>query len=50
MLRKNVDYNNINNYRNSKYFITAVREARNWSLRNKDLSILQELVKVTMKQ
>ena len=39
MLRKNVDYNNINNYRNSKYFITAVREARNWSLRNKDLSI-----------
>lgn len=34
MIRKNSDYNNIYNYRNSKYFIKAVKEARKWDLRN----------------
>ena len=30
MLKKNIDYNNINNYRNSKYFIKTVQKARTW--------------------
>ena len=30
MLKKGTDYNNINNYRNSKYFIETVKEARKW--------------------
>lgn len=34
MLKKNSDYNNIYNYRNSKYFIKAVKEARKWDLNN----------------
>ena len=32
MIKKGIDYNNIYNYRNSKYFIKTVREARKWSL------------------
>ncbi len=31
MLKRGRDYNNINNYRNSKYFINAVRAARNYN-------------------
>lgn len=34
MIRKNSDYNNIYNYRNSKYFIKAVKEARKWDQKN----------------
>ena len=30
MLKNNVGYNNINNYRNSKYFIKTVQKARVW--------------------
>ncbi|MBQ9297500.1 sporulation peptidase YabG [Fibrobacter succinogenes] len=30
MLKKGADYNNINNYRNSKYFIESVKEARKY--------------------
>lgn len=34
MIRKKSDYNNICNYRNSKYFIKAVKEARKWDMKN----------------
>ncbi len=30
MLKKNRDYNNINNYKNSKYFIETVKKARSY--------------------
>ena len=30
MIKKGTDYNNINNYRNSRYFIEAVKEARRY--------------------
>lgn len=30
MLKKGKGYNNINNYRNSKYFMNTVQKARNW--------------------
>ena len=31
MLRKGMNYDNIYNYRNSRYFISAVKEARKWA-------------------
>lgn len=31
MLKKGSNYNNLYNYRNSKYFISTVREARKWA-------------------
>lgn len=34
MIRRNSDYNNIYNYRNSKYFIKTVKEARKWDIGN----------------
>ena len=39
MIKKGTDYNNINNYRNSKYFINAVRQARRWRRTSRDLVI-----------
>ncbi len=39
MIKKGTDYNNIYNYRNSKYFINTVKEVRKWSTKNKDIAI-----------
>lgn len=39
MLKNNVDKNNIYNYRNSKYFINTVREARKWAYYSEQLVI-----------
>jgi spore coat assembly protein len=38
MIKKNQDYNNMNNYRNSKYFAEAAKMAR-MSKKGKDLAI-----------
>lgn len=38
MIKKHQDYNNINNYRNSKYYVETVRRARN-SKKGKNLAI-----------
>lgn len=40
MIRKGTEFNNVYNYRNSKYFIQTVREARHWKgIKSKDLAI-----------
>ena len=40
MIKSGVDYNNINNYKNSKYFIDAVRKVREYeNINNKSISI-----------
>lgn len=39
MLKNNSDKNNIYNYRNSKYFINTVLEARKWANSNEELVI-----------
>ena len=39
MIRHGRNYNDINNYRNSKYFVRTVKEARMWNSNNKDLII-----------
>lgn len=39
MLKNNTDKHNIYNYRNSKYFINAVKEARKWASSNEKLVI-----------
>lgn len=39
MIKKNTGFNDIYNYRNSRHFINAVREARRWSKDGRDLAI-----------
>lgn len=39
MIKGNTKYTDIYNYRNSKYFVNAVREARRWSSNKNDLVI-----------
>lgn len=39
MLKKGSDYNNLYNYRNSRYFIATVREARKWA-KNSDKLVI----------
>ena len=39
MLKNNTDKNNIYNYRNSRYFINAVKEARKWANSSEELVI-----------
>ena len=39
MFKNNSERNNIYNYRNSKYFINTVREARNWASSSEELVI-----------
>lgn len=39
MIKNNIKYMDICNYRNSKYFVNAVREARRWSSNKNDLVI-----------
>ena len=39
MIKKGRNYNDINNYRNSKYFAKAVSEARHWSSSRSELVI-----------
>lgn len=39
MIRKGTDYNDIYNYRNSRYFIKTVNEARKWAKNKKQLAI-----------
>ena len=39
MIRKGMDFDNINNYRNSKYFIETVLKARTWRENRNDLVI-----------
>lgn len=39
MIKNNAKYNDIYNYRNSKYFVSAVQEARRWSNNKNDLVI-----------
>lgn len=39
MLRKGTNYNNLYNYRNSRYFINTVREARKWA-KNSDKLVI----------
>ena len=39
MIKKGRNYNDVNNYRNSKYFIKAVKEARFWNSNKNDLVI-----------
>lgn len=39
MIKNGRDYNNIYNYRNSKYFVSTVKEIRKWSSANKDVTI-----------
>lgn len=39
ILRKNGGYRNINNYRNSKYFVSSVKAAREWDKEEKKLVI-----------
>lgn len=48
MIKSETGYNDIYNYKNSKYFIQSVQEARRWDINN-NLVILQGLVKVFMK-
>lgn len=39
MIKNGRNYNDINNYRNSKYFVKAVKEARQWKNNTSDLII-----------
>lgn len=39
MIKKGTGFNDIYNYRNSKYFINTVNEARRWNSKGKDLAI-----------
>ena len=39
MIKKGHDYNNIYNYRNSRYFVNTVREARRWGKTSDELVI-----------
>ena len=39
MIKRNSNYSDLYNYRNSKYFINTVREARRWASYNKNLVI-----------
>ena len=39
MIKKGTGFNDIYNYRNSRYFIKTVNEARNWSKADKELAI-----------
>lgn len=39
MIKNGKDFNNINNYRNSRYFVKAVNEARSWNSNNNELVI-----------
>ena len=39
MIKKGTAYNDVYNYRNSRYFINTVNEARKWSKNKKDLAI-----------
>ena len=39
MIKNGKNYNDINNYRNSKYFVKAVNEARLWNSNNNELII-----------
>ena len=39
MIKKGTNFNDIYNYRNSKYFIKTVEEAKKWSKNKKDISI-----------
>lgn len=39
MIKTNTKYTDIFNYRNSKYFVNTVREARRWSSNKNDLVI-----------
>lgn len=39
MIKNGKNYNDINNYRNSRYFVKAVNEARMWNQNNNDLVI-----------
>ena len=48
MIKSGKYYEDIYNYRNSKYFAQTVKNVRKEE-KNKDLVILQELVKATMK-
>ncbi len=51
MIKRNVDYYDIYNYRNSKHFIETVKEARRYDSENKKILLsLQVPVKVILKQ
>lgn len=39
MIKNGKNYNDINNYRNSRYFVKAVNEARMWNPSNSELII-----------
>lgn len=39
MIKKETGFNDIYNYRNSRYFINTVNEARKWNSHGKDLAI-----------
>ncbi len=39
MIKNGKNYNDINNYRNSRYFVKAVNEARMWNQNSNDLVI-----------
>lgn len=39
MIKKGMAFNDIYNYRNSRYFINTVNEARKWNKNGKDLAI-----------
>ena len=39
MIKKGTGFNDIYNYRNSRYFIKTVNEARSWSRSGKELAI-----------
>lgn len=39
MIKNGKNYNDINNYRNSRYFVKAVNEARMWNSNNNELVI-----------
>ncbi len=39
MIKNGKNYNDINNYRNSRYFVKAVNEARMWNQNSSDLVI-----------
>ena len=39
MIKKGTGFNDIYNYRNSRYFINTVNEARKWNSKGKDLAI-----------
>lgn len=49
MIKSGTGYNDIYNYRNSKYFINAVKQARENKNIKRDLVILREHVKAFMK-